>query len=233
MNPQRCARRCLRNIFPAARASLTANSAGFKKWRDGRDSNPSATWVSLGGVSLGTCLVELRWLCFHRFSFVCHVRHGRLPNPLGAKSTSQLQVNARCAVQHRLDGAPNLAHYAPMSVALKMKRSLATAIRERMAAENLNITTFARKTKTGRNSIRRILNSNNTSITLNSIGKAAEALDLDFTLSAKVLTPDQLGELADRLDSADVRKKATLEEEFVAGFYGKPLKRANAKNTKV
>jgi transcriptional regulator with XRE-family HTH domain len=120
-----------------------------------------------------------------------------------------------------------------MSVALKMKRSLANAIRERMAAENLNITTFARKSKTGRNSIRRILNSNNTSITLKSIGKAAEALDLDFTLSAKVLTPDQLGGLADRLDSADVRERATREEEFVAGFYGKPLKRANAKNTKV
>jgi hypothetical protein len=45
--------------------------------------------------------------------------------------------------------------------------------------------------------------------------------------------PDQLGELADRLDSADAREKATLEDEFVAGFYGKPLKRANAKNTKV
>jgi transcriptional regulator with XRE-family HTH domain len=119
-----------------------------------------------------------------------------------------------------------------MGVALRMKRSPASAIRERMAAKNLNITTIARKTKTGRNSIRRILNSNNTSITLNRIGKAAEALDLDFTLSAKVLTPDQLGELADRLVSADLREKARLEEEFVAGFYGKPRKRANAKNTK-
>ena len=44
---------------------------------------------------------------------------------------------------------------------------------------------------------------------------------------------NQLGELADRLDSADVRRKATLEEELVAGFYGKPLKRSNAKNTTV
>jgi transcriptional regulator with XRE-family HTH domain len=119
-----------------------------------------------------------------------------------------------------------------MSVALKMKRSLASAIRERMAAEHLNITTFAKKTKTGRNSIRRILNGNNTSITLNSIGKAAEALNLDFTLAAKKLTPDQLGEIADRLDTADAREKARLEEKFVAGFYGKPLKPADAKNTK-
>jgi transcriptional regulator with XRE-family HTH domain len=119
-----------------------------------------------------------------------------------------------------------------VSVALKMKQSLASAIRERMAAERLNITTFAKKTKTGRNSIRRILNSNNTSITLNSIGKAAEALNLDFTLSAKKLTPDQLGKIADRLDTADAREKARLEEEFVAGFYGRPFKRDHAKNTK-
>jgi transcriptional regulator with XRE-family HTH domain len=119
-----------------------------------------------------------------------------------------------------------------MTVALKMKRSLANAIRQRMTDEKLNITTFAKKTKTGRNSIRRILNGNNTSITLNSIGKAAEALNLDFTLSARKLTPDQLGEIADRLDTADAREKARLEEEFVAGFYGKPLKPAHAKSKK-
>jgi len=34
------------------------------------------------------------------------------------------------------------------------------------------------------------------------------------------LTSDQLGEIADRLDAADVCGKARLEEEFVAGFYG-------------
>jgi transcriptional regulator with XRE-family HTH domain len=162
------------------------------------------------------------------------MRHRRLPNPIGAKLPSHVhEIHKMAAGPHRLDYGPFLAHRAPMSVALKMKRSLATAIRERMAAENLNITTFARKTKTGRNSIRRILNSNNTSITLNSIGKAAEALDLDFTLSAKVLTPEQLGELADRLDSADILEKASLGEEFVAGFHGKPVRRAIAKNKKV
>jgi transcriptional regulator with XRE-family HTH domain len=119
-----------------------------------------------------------------------------------------------------------------MSVALKMKRSLASAIRERMASENLNISTFAKKTKTGRNSIRRILNGNNTSITLNSIGKAAEALNLEFMLSAKKLTPEELGEIADRLDTSEDPEKGRLEEEFVAGFYGKPLKTADAKNKK-
>jgi len=179
--------------------------------------------------------VALQWLFFHRFSSVATQETWTNAKPALAQSqplACKWPRNGRLAVLRRLDSVPNLAHYAPMSVALKMKRSLANAIRERMAAENLNITTFARKSKTGRNSIRRILNSNNTSITLNSIGKAAEALDLDFTLSAKVLTPDQLGEIADRLDFAGARDKATLEEEFVAGFYGKPLKRANAKNSK-
>jgi len=167
-------------------------------------------WFSKGRLEQGTCLAALRWLFFRRFPSTYHMGHWRLPDlpwreaGFSAECNSQ---NARWAVSQHLDSVPNLAHYTPMSVALKMKRSLASAIRERMAAENLNITTFARKTKTGRNSIRRILNSNNTSITLNSIGKAAEALDLDFTLSAKVLTPDQLGELADRLDSADVRRR--------------------------
>lgn len=119
-----------------------------------------------------------------------------------------------------------------MSVALKMKQSLASAIREKMAAERLNITTFAKKTKTGRNSIRRILNGSNTSITLNSIGKAAEALNLDFTLTARKLTPDQLGGIADRLDGANTSERAGLEEQFVAGFYGRPLKSVHAKNPK-
>jgi len=55
-----------------------------------------------------------------------------------------------------------------MSVALKMKQSLAQA-------ERISVSTFARKAKTGRNSVRRILDSRNTSVTLKSIGRAAEA----------------------------------------------------------
>ena len=120
-----------------------------------------------------------------------------------------------------------------MSVALKMKQSLAQAIRERMAAERISISTFARKARTGRNSVRRILDSHNTSVTLNSIGRAAEALNLDFTLTAKPMTPAQLGKIADKLEAANARDRAKLEEEFVAGFYGKPAKSIHAKNSKV
>ncbi len=55
---------------------------------------------------------------------------------------------------------------------------------------------------------------------------------LVMALPAKKLTPDRLGEIADRLDAADPSERVRLEEEFVAGFYGKRLKRANAKNPK-
>jgi len=101
--------------------------------------------------------VALQWLFFHRFSSVATQETWTNAKPALAQSqplACKWPRNGRLAVLRRLDSVPNLAHYAPMSVALKMKRSLANAIRERMAAENLNITTFARKSKTGRNSIR-------------------------------------------------------------------------------
>ncbi len=142
-------------------------------------------------------------------------------------------VSVRLRALGLRDSGPNLAHLRGMSVALKMKQSLAQAIRERMAAERISISTFARKAKTDRNSERRILDRRNTSVTLNSIGRAAEALNLDFTLTAKPMTPAQLGKIADQLDSANARDKAQLEEEFVAGFYGKPVKPIHAKNPKV
>jgi hypothetical protein len=67
---------------------------------------------------------------------------------------------------------------------------------------------------------------------LKSIGKAAEVANLDLALTAKRLTPDQLGKMEDRLDTANSRGKAALKEEFVAGFYGKLIEPAKVKNTK-
>jgi hypothetical protein len=69
-------------------------------------------------------------------------------------------------------------------------------------------------------------------MTLKSIGKAAEVANLDLALTAKRLTPDQLGKMADRLDTDNSRGKAALKEELVVGFYGKPIKPAKVKNTK-
>ena len=103
-----------------------------------------------------------------------------------------------------------------------------------MVADRLSITTFAKRTKTGRNSVRRILDGKNTSITLKTMAKAAEALNLELTLSVKKLTSVQLGKIADRYASTrDEQEAARLETQFLEGFYGKPLKQAHAKDTAV
>jgi len=120
------------------------------------------------------------------------------------------------------------------ATALRLKRSLADAIRRKIADDKMTITTFARRTRTGRNSVRRILDGKNTSITLNTMAKAAEALNLELRLSVKELSPKQLGKLADRYAAAsDEQKVARLEDEIVAGFYGKPTNQPHAKNTEV
>ena len=120
------------------------------------------------------------------------------------------------------------------AAALQLKKSLASAIRRKMAADRLSITTFAKRTKTGRTSVRRILDGKNTSITLKTMARAAEALNLELTLSVKRLSPAQLGKIADRFASADDdHEAAKLEDQFVEGFYGKPLKKAHAKDSAV
>jgi antitoxin HicB len=135
----------------------------------------------------------------------------------------------------RLDSGTKLYHLSRMSAAaLQLKRSLATAIRRKMADDNLNVTTFAKRTGTARNSVRRILDAKNTSITLNTIARAAEALNLELTLSVKKLSPEQLGKVADRYASATNKKEVgRLEAEFLEGFYGKPIRRSHAKDTAV
>lgn len=126
-------------------------------------------------------------------------------------------------------------HLSRMSAAaLLLKKSLASAIRQKMAADRLSISTFAKRTKTGRNSVRRILDGKNTSITLKTMARAAEALNLELTLSVKRLSPVQLGKIADRYASArDEQEAARLENQFVEGFYGKPLKKTHAKDSAV
>jgi len=128
-----------------------------------------------------------------------------------------------------------LDHLSRMNtIALQLKKSLASAIRQKMVADRLSITTFAKRTKTGRNSVRRILDGKNTSITLKTMAKAAEALNLELTLSVKKLTSVQLGKIADRYASTrDEQEAARLETQFLEGFYGKPLKQAHAKDTAV
>lgn len=103
-----------------------------------------------------------------------------------------------------------------------------------MAADRLSITTFAKKTKTGRNSVRRILDGKNTSITLLTMAKAAEALNLELTLSVKQLPLPSLRKIAGQLASTKDPKSADrLKKQFLEGYYGKPMHQLHAQDTAV
>lgn len=110
-----------------------------------------------------------------------------------------------------------------MSSATLVKTQLATAVRRKMAAENLSISALALKTKTGRNAIKRILDKRNTSITLKTIAKTADALGMQISLSVKPATADELNVIATRMvDAPNAEAAAALKQKYLAGFYGLP-----------
>jgi hypothetical protein len=61
------------------------------------------------------------------------------------------------------------------------------------------------------------------------MAKAAEALNLELTLSVKQLPLGKLGRIAGQLAATDdARKAAELKKQFMEGYYGKPLNRLDA-----
>ena len=120
------------------------------------------------------------------------------------------------------------------ATALQIKKSLADAIRKKMAKEGLNLSTFSRKINTERNALRRILDEKSTSITLNTMVKTAEALDLELTLSVKPMPVAELGKIAEKLAVAKTAKEANkLKRQFLAGYYGHPVRKTRAQNSTV
>jgi len=129
-----------------------------------------------------------------------------------------------------LDTGSFLDHLCCMSAAaLQLKKSLANAIKHQMKFDHLSISSFARKTKTNRQAVRRILDGKNTSITLKTMVKAAEALNLEMTLTVKQLPLGKLGRIAGQLAAtADAQKAAELKKQFLEGYYGKPVNQLDA-----
>ena len=71
--------------------------------------------------------------------------------------------------------------------------------------------------------VRRILDENNTSITLLTMIKTTRALGLQLDLSTKPMSPAALGRLGEKLVQApDAATAKTVTEALVAGFYGRP-----------
>jgi transcriptional regulator with XRE-family HTH domain len=115
------------------------------------------------------------------------------------------------------------------AAALQLKKSLADAIKHQMKFDHLSISSFARKTKTNRHSVRRILDGKNTSITLKTMAKAAEALNLELILSVKQMPLGKLEKIAGQLANTDSAQKATeLKKQFLEGYYGKPVSKLDA-----
>jgi transcriptional regulator with XRE-family HTH domain len=120
------------------------------------------------------------------------------------------------------------------TTALQLKKVLADAIRHRLAEDNMSISAFAKKTRTGRNSVRRLLDSKNTAITLKTMTKAAHALNLELSLAVKQLPLSKLEQIAKQYaDTSDNKEAAKLEVQFLEGYYGKPIKQLHAKDTAV
>ncbi len=110
-------------------------------------------------------------------------------------------------------------------MAVKAKKTLATALKRKLTDEQLSVSAFAKRIKTGRQSVRRLLDGQNTAITLNTMAKAASALDLEFELSVKALPLPKLEKIAQRyVATTDDKAAAKLEDQFIEGYYGKAVK---------
>ena len=104
---------------------------------------------------------------------------------------------------------------------LEIKRCFAESIQKKMDQDNVSISALAQRMKTGRTSVRRILDATNTSVTFRSMTRAAEAVGLQIRLTAIPMSAEKLGHLAHRLAESDDKAEARkLTDEIVSGFYG-------------
>jgi len=92
-----------------------------------------------------------------------------------------------------------------------------------MTTEKLPISAQAKRTKTGRNAIKRILDKRNTAITLKTIARTTDALGMQITLSIKPASANELNSIATQMVNAPTVAEADkLKKRYLAGFYGLP-----------
>lgn len=100
-----------------------------------------------------------------------------------------------------------------------IKKTLAQTMQREMATRNISVSDMAKAIGTGRTSVRRILDEKNTSITLETMSRAAGVLGLEVALTARKLSAAELGGLATQLPGASRGKSAVLRKKILAGFY--------------
>jgi DNA-binding phage protein len=102
-----------------------------------------------------------------------------------------------------------------------LKRRLAQSFRQKMARDGTTVSSLARLIGTNRTAVRRILDAKNTSITLNTMTKAAHALGLRLVLETRQMSPEHLGEIAHQLaNTKDETEADRLKRLMTEGFYG-------------
>ena len=107
-------------------------------------------------------------------------------------------------------------------VAVGVKRVLAASIRRKLEEDRISASAFARRIKTGRVAVRRLLDPRNTAVTLKTIAKATNALGLEIAIGVRPLALPALQRIAeDYVASTDPTKTSEFEEAFVAGYYGR------------
>ena len=85
----------------------------------------------------------------------------------------------------------------------------------------MSIANFARRIKTGRIAVRRLLDPTNTAVTLKTMTKASHALGLEITIGVSPKPLEELEPIIDEyLAAEDPAAGARLEDDLVAGYYG-------------
>ena len=100
-----------------------------------------------------------------------------------------------------------------------IKKTLSQTMQREMASRNISVSDMARAIGTGRTSVRRILDEKNTSITLETMARAAGVLGLEVALTARKLSASELGSLAAQLPGASRSKSTALRKKILTGFY--------------
>jgi len=103
---------------------------------------------------------------------------------------------------------------------IRVKQAFTSAIQKKMNQDKLSISVLAKRMKTGRTAVRRILDVNNTSITFRSMSRIARAVGLEVRLIAEPMSPEDLDHLAQRLAKTRSRTGAAkLADKITEGFY--------------
>jgi len=90
-----------------------------------------------------------------------------------------------------------------------------------MASGNLDVSNFAKRLKTSRSAVRRLLDEKNTAITIRTLARAADAAGLEISFKMREKSPAELTDLARQLAGTKSPAKAgRLKKSLVAGFYG-------------